>query len=207
MSLRLTGPAVSDAPATNSLPSSWRSPPKCRNRCTRLFTASPPSDSRRGRRRGCRAPYTSGRARGERQATPKAQAGARPRDTSRAPPEIMASATARTTETSSRGDDCRPSEEPGAVMRVSEAEAAGFVGESRCARGLSGYAFHSSVGSGRGALRPRSASTGAATVACQPHARTTASSTERTKPRFIGSSRGCRQASADPVGGCPRCEA
>jgi hypothetical protein len=205
MSLRLIGPAVSDAPATTSLPSSWRSPPKCRNRCTRLFTASPPSDSRRERRRGCCASYTSRRARGERQATPSAQAGGRPRDTSRTPPASMASA--RTTETSSRGEDCRPSEEPGAVMRVRAAEAAGFVGGSGCSRDLSGYAFHSFVGSGRGALRPRSASTGAATIACQPHARTTASSTERTKPRFIESSRGCRQASAGPVGGCPHCEA
>ena len=202
MSLRLTGPAVSDAPATTSLPSSWRSPPKCRNRCTRLFTASPPSAERR---RGCREPYTSRRARGERQAMPSAEAGGSLGDTTRSPPASTASA--RTAETSSRGEDCRPSEKPGAVMRVRAAEVAGFVGGSGCSRGLSGYAFHSFVGSGRGALRPRSASTGAATVACQPHAMTTASSTERTKPRFIGSSRGCRQASAGPVGGCPRCEA
>jgi hypothetical protein len=203
MSRRLTGPAVSDAPATTSLPSSWRSPPKCRNRCTRLFTASPPSAERL---RGCRAPYTRRRARGERKGTPTAKAGGGPRDTSRTPPASMASA--RTTETSSRGEACRPSEEPGAAMRArAAAGAAGFVGGSGCPRGLSGYAFHSFVGSGRGALRPRSASTGAATIACQPHAKTTASSTKRTKPRFIGSSRECRQASATPVGGCPRCEA
>ena len=196
MSFRPTGPAASAAAATTSLPSSWRSPPKCGNRCT-------PSGLRE-KRRGSRAPNARRRARGERQATPSAEAGASLRDTSRSAPATMA--TARPRETSSRGEDCPPSEEPVAAMRAATG-AAGFVPGSDCSRGMSGYAFHSFVGFGRGALRPRSASAGAATVACQPHARTTASSTERTKPRLIGSSRGCRQASAGPVGGCPRCEA
>jgi hypothetical protein len=197
MSFRRTAPAVFAA-ATTSLPSSWRSPPKSGNRWTRS------SDRRRERRRCCRAPNARRRARGECQATPSAEADGSLRDTSRSPPASMASARAK--ETSSGGENCRPSEEPGAGMRV-RATAAGFVPGNDCSRGMSGYAFHSFVGFGRGALRPRSASAGAATVACQPHARTTASSTERTKPRLIGSSRWCRQASAGPVGGCPGCEA
>jgi hypothetical protein len=101
--------------------------------------------------------------------------------------------------------------EPGALgarVRVPCAtEAGGLVGPGVRSRGLSGNSDHSFVGSVRGALRPVSASAGPAAITCRQQARTKASRRHLTELSVNGSSPAFRQASAGPVGGCPRCEA
>ena len=171
----------------------WRLPPKCTSPCMRLLTASRPSDSRRERRRGHRAPDTRSCGRGKRQTAPGAQTGRRPRDTAARTAARIASVSA-TPETSASGkEDCGAWGAAGAAVRVPRAaETAGwgfgFVGKGARSRGLTGNSDHSLDGSARGAFRPLSvpASTGAATIACRPHAKTKASRRD-TKPFFTGS--------------------
>ena len=116
--------------------------------------------------------------------------------------------TAKTEARETANEECGESGALGVGVRVPCAtEPGGPVGAGVRSRGLSGNSDHSFVGSVRGEPRPVSANAGPAAITCRQQARTLASTRNLTELALNGSSPECRQASAGPVGGCPRCEA